>query len=43
MVDYTKKASSITPMSTGELGSSLLAAKGAREEILLLFVVFKEM
>ena len=32
MVDYTKKASSITPMSTGELGSSLLAAKGAREE-----------
>ena len=31
MVDYTKKASSISPMSTGELGSSLLAQKSARE------------
>ena len=32
MVDYTKKASSISPMTTGELGSSLLAQKSAREE-----------
>jgi len=31
MVDYTKKASSISPMTTGELGSSLLAQKSARE------------